>query len=175
MKKCTACKRTLEEDNFYSKKRSKINKDGTVHSWAGLYAKCKNCVNRQNKLAIGRYKDWHKEYRDRPENKLKAKINRAKMYKERKQDAINLIKSTRKMECVECGYNKSFSALDFHHVKKEDKKHGIHSLMNSVTKVWKTENIDTLLNELKKCVILCSNCHREHHAVYDFNIKPNED
>ena len=57
--------------------------------------------------------------------------------------------------CEVCGYNKWFSCLEWHHVCPELKKHEI-----SAMRTYPTEEIE---QELKKCVLLCCNCHQEIH------------
>lgn len=59
-------------------------------------------------------------------------------------------------KCSKCGYNKCIAALEFHHLdpKEKDKNY-------SVLK----KNFDKLKPELDKCVLLCSNCHREEHHL----------
>lgn len=59
--------------------------------------------------------------------------------------------------CIYCGYNRCQRALHFHHVDPEKKK------LNMATAPWKTAK-----KELKKCVILCANCHAEIHAGMKF-------
>jgi hypothetical protein len=63
-------------------------------------------------------------------------------------------------KCSICGYNKCFKALDFHHT--EDNKEGTIAIMisqgNSLIKISK---------EVKKCVLLCANCHREKHYILE--------
>ena len=54
-----------------------------------------------------------------------------------------------KLGCIDCGYNKHHSALEFDHVKGE-KKLNI-SLAKSITQAKE---------EIKKCEVVCSNCHR---------------
>ena len=57
--------------------------------------------------------------------------------------------------CQKCGYNKSNSALVFHHLNPEKKEFGIASSKKSS---WnKTKK------ELDKCLLLCQNCHMEEH------------
>ena len=58
-------------------------------------------------------------------------------------------------KCVKCKYDKCVGALDFHH-KDPMKKD------TSLRKIWarKWESIE---KEITKCVLLCANCHREHH------------
>ena len=59
--------------------------------------------------------------------------------------------------CSICGYKNNYSALEFHHLDPNTKDNNLDSrkLSNS-TWSW-------CLNESKKCILLCSNCHREHH------------
>lgn len=60
-------------------------------------------------------------------------------------------------ECVGCGYNKCNNALDFHHLGQDKKEFSIaHARLTSFN-----ENIK---RELDKCILVCSNCHREIHA-----------
>ncbi len=57
-------------------------------------------------------------------------------------------------KCSICGYNKCVSAFDFHHINALEKDFTISAKMTS----WKA-----IEKELLKCVLLCSNCHREVH------------
>ncbi len=60
-------------------------------------------------------------------------------------------------KCVFCGYNKCQAALDFHHLDPKGKDFGLSK--NGITRSWvKTKT------ELDKCILVCSNCHREIHA-----------
>jgi len=58
-------------------------------------------------------------------------------------------------KCVLCGYSKCIAALEFHHLenKKEAPSYVIHS--------WSWERAKV---ELEKCILVCSNCHREIHS-----------
>jgi hypothetical protein len=58
-------------------------------------------------------------------------------------------------KCVKCDYNKNFAALDFHH--KENKVSNVSRLCLSDAS-WKR-----IQTEINKCILLCSNCHRELH------------
>ena len=49
-------------------------------------------------------------------------------------------------------------ALDFHHVDPNTKEYGISNLIRRRSKPEK------ILAEVRKCVVLCSNCHRKYHA-----------
>lgn len=59
--------------------------------------------------------------------------------------------------CERCGYNRSNHAIDFHHKDPNEKDFGIG-------KQRRTRFDDKIKAELDKCMILCSNCHREKHA-----------
>lgn len=56
--------------------------------------------------------------------------------------------------CSKCGYKKCASALEWHHAS--DDKKGDPS--NALKRSWIAYLIET-----EKCVLLCSNCHREEH------------
>lgn len=58
-------------------------------------------------------------------------------------------------KCESCGYNKSLTALQFHHMKPEHKDFAIGGNHN--------RTFDTLKKEVDKCKLLCSNCHAEEH------------
>tara|TARA_R110000787_G_scaffold9510_1_gene33147 strand:- start:446 stop:994 length:549 start_codon:yes stop_codon:yes gene_type:complete len=62
-------------------------------------------------------------------------------------------------ECQCCGYNNCNHALDFHHVDPKTKSFGI-------AKARRTKVTKKILEELDKCILVCSNCHREIHAGY---------
>lgn len=61
-------------------------------------------------------------------------------------------------KCLWCGYNKSRSALQFHH-PNDDKEFGLSQSGN-------TKSLEKLIEEAKKCILICANCHAEHHAKY---------
>lgn len=66
-------------------------------------------------------------------------------------------------KCKVCGYNKCHQALEFHHIDKAKKKYGLSNIMN---RQWYF-----IVKELKKCILLCSNCHREvEYGLIELNI-----
>lgn len=60
-------------------------------------------------------------------------------------------------KCNICNYNKSHSALDFHHKNAEEKTFGISEGLRL------KYSYEKLFNESKKCILICSNCHHEIH------------
>lgn len=104
-------------------------------------ARCKDCHNanirRRTKLP------FVKKARNRRRKKLLIKV---------KQRAIDFLGG----KCKSCGYKKSISALTFHHRKSSEKEFDIGTIKDHA---W-----DKVLNELKKCDLLCFNCHMELHG-----------
>ena len=96
-------------------------------------------------------------------------------YKDKEKQRLATLQSLRrralrlKLRCVEykggscrCGYNKCLAALDFHHRKGEVKSFGLSSIkLASIVRTW-----EHIKQELDKCDLLCSNCHREEHYQY---------
>jgi hypothetical protein len=58
-------------------------------------------------------------------------------------------------KCEICEYDKCNKALEFHHLNPKEKDFSIsnHSL----------KDINKLKKEVDKCILVCSNCHREIH------------
>ena len=60
-------------------------------------------------------------------------------------------------KCKICGYNRCSAALSFHHLDPSLKEFGIPH--RGLTRSWKK-----IEEELKKCILICANCHAEIHA-----------
>lgn len=65
------------------------------------------------------------------------------------------IKEARGGKCLRCGYNKCMQALEFHHLDPSQKEFTISN---------DHFRLQEAINESKKCILLCSNCHKEFHA-----------
>jgi len=59
--------------------------------------------------------------------------------------------------CQCCGYNSCTAALAFHHLDPKVKELGISYTRANPTS-W-----ERIINELRKCVLVCHNCHSEIH------------
>lgn len=59
-------------------------------------------------------------------------------------------------QCSICGYDKNYAALEFHHTDPFQKEFSFG--LKGIPRSW-----DRMLKELEKCVLICSNCHGEHH------------
>lgn len=60
-------------------------------------------------------------------------------------------------ECSMCGYNRNLAALCFHHVDENTKAFQI------TIRECSNNKIEVLKKEVNKCIVLCHNCHMEHH------------
>jgi hypothetical protein len=68
-------------------------------------------------------------------------------------DFVNLLKQK---PCSDCGKNYPSYVMDFDHKDGEIKEHNIARMV--LAQAFSKENI---LKEIKKCDLVCSNCHRE--------------
>lgn len=82
-------------------------------------------------------------------NKLKIKI----------LDVMN-----KKILCEKCGYDKNYSAIDFHHSDSINKKFSFRDIHNDHIFLMPLKDI---VEEMEKCSLLCRNCHAMEH--YDHN------
>lgn len=57
-------------------------------------------------------------------------------------------------KCIKCGYDRCLKALEFHHLDPSKKD---FTISNDHFKLKEA------IEEVKKCVLLCSNCHKELH------------
>lgn len=64
------------------------------------------------------------------------------------------------LKCGRCGENHP-ACLEFHHSDPNKKEYNIGTI------VYSTYSIKTILKEIEKCEILCSNCHNKEHYKYE--------
>lgn len=134
---CTDCRLDLDISNFYIHNKKK--KDGTIKvTHQNL---CKQCSSIRRK----------KYYVDNIDTEKALKKERANSIKEWFLD----LKKTYK--CSKCD-DPRWYVIDFHHTD-DNKEHNIGDL--SCGKYSKKK----ILEELSKCIPLCSNCHRELHHL----------
>ena len=60
-------------------------------------------------------------------------------------------------KCCICGYNKCQASLALHHLDPTQKDIGLGAIRAN-PKSW-----ETIVQELRKCVLVCNNCHGEVH------------
>jgi len=109
-------------------------------------ARCRSCHNAYSRK------------RSKIESVKKARNKRRKkMLIKRKQKVVDAFGG----KCEICGYKKSLAALTFHHKNPDEKEFGIGILKDC--------SIERLNKELKKCQLLCFNCHMELHEKLNNN------
>ena len=93
-----------------------------------------------NKLAMRRY---YKKYPGLHSERNKTrKENRKRWFKEYKKS----------LACLICGES-DIACLDFHHRDRTTREHCVGTMMGY--------SIKRILEEIEKCDVLCSNCHRK--------------
>ena len=60
--------------------------------------------------------------------------------------------------CQVCGYFKCDAALELHHIDSLEKDFSFGSVRAN------PQSAEAIKTELKKCILLCSNCHKEIHS-----------
>ena len=102
---------------------------------------CRLCYKELRKKSYEKNRDYYIN------KSSKRRKTTAKWYKEFKLNK----------KCHFCCESESVF-LDFHHIDETTKNYNISSLR------YNTYSIDKIKEEIDKCVILCSNCHRKVHA-----------
>jgi hypothetical protein len=95
------------------------------------------------------------------EKNKQAYIARAAVAKGNVYTIWRTYKST--LSCVWCGENRHHTMLDFHHVITEGK--------NDVNRLVANGLLKRAMEEIKKCIPLCANCHRYLHNDKAFENK----
>ena len=111
-----------------------------------LCSYCKDCASEKSRQSYHRRKqnsEWYEKYRE---------VYRDS-YRQRKKEAIELLGG----KCVDCNGVFPQVAYDFHHSDMSKKE------LNPSKALTKTNWQD----ELSKCVLLCSNCHRIRHWNFE--------
>lgn len=103
---------------------------------------CKTCKREIDNT----YYQSSKKRRMRIRKRAKASYEFLKLYVQR----------LKKMGCCTQCNDKRWYVLDFHHLS--DKTENINELL-------RRGSIEKIKKEIRKCVLLCSNCHREHHYL----------
>lgn len=101
-----------------------------------------------------------KEYRKNHYNGNKEKyILKAKVNTQTNVDKFNEFKKT--LKCSSCT-EKRWWILDFHHLDPSEKDIEISKLIRSGSS-------KRIKDEIEKCIVLCSNCHRDLHYQEKIN------
>lgn len=96
-------------------------------------------------------KGWYQRHKDKI---LEGRLEKRKKRELNIRDWFRTYKS--ELYCMECGENHP-ACLQFHHRDKEEKSFTISNA------VLRGTSIKTLIKEIKKCDVLCVNCHAKLH------------
>jgi hypothetical protein len=104
----------------------------------GKKSACKQCCTKQNH-------QWRRTTKGK-------RSHAAGVKKRRRSTKLWLLEQIGANCCSQCPENHP-ACLDFHH--KHGKKFNLAPNM--------TKSKQELLEEVRKCIVLCANCHRKHH------------
>lgn len=96
------------------------------------------------------YKKWYKKHR---EDQVKCAAKRKWKHIDKMRDFINADKLSK--GCSNCD-EKEPCCLDYHH-KEDNKEKAVATALNQG---WGKERLE---KEMKKCILLCRNCHAKVH------------
>lgn len=131
---CSKCK---EEKSITEFHKNKNHKDGLAH-W------CKECC-----------KEYHKKYyQENREKLLKQSKEYSREYYQKKKAFVINYKVNK--GCIVCGI-KHPAVLEFHHRDPNKKEIMVSLLMRG------NYSIKKIKNEIKKCDVICRNCHAILH------------
>ena len=137
MKKCSKCgEENPATPEVFSRQEAAI--DG-FHAW------CKECCSAYSSVRFQTLSE-QESFRER---KAEEKRVRGRKYKK-------LLIEHFGGKCVTCGYDRCPAGFDFHHIIPEEKEFSIGQSCGNFA-------YERLLKEAEKCMLLCSNCHRELH------------
>lgn len=100
------------------------------------------------------FKDKQKQLESQRRHYSRNKSGRLLLNKARFKELTELTNSIKSKGCILCP-EKDICCLDFHHVNPEEKD---LSICRAKQNGWSNER---MLREIRKCVVLCSNCHRK--------------
>ena len=126
-----------EKIKQYKKQRYMINREKILKEREKYYQENKDYILEQHKQYKKDRIEQHREYKRQDYRKRKKWLNGYKILK----------------GCSICGYNRSPAALEFHHNGGKEFTIGECS----------SYGLKRIKKEIAKCIILCSNCHRELH------------
>lgn len=128
------CRRCSEDKDESEFNRNSSNKDG-LQNW------CRECTKKRN----------NDRYKEDPDHRARIMRNND-MSRVRCSEYVAAVKSAGCSVCDE----KEPCTLDFHHLDPSEKEGNISGLLNY--------GLARVKEEISKCVLLCSNCHRKVHA-----------
>lgn len=141
MKHCWKCDQDKDDEEFPWRNKREGKRDGRCKLCQSKNSKAWYTTNRERRL-----KECL-EYQSKPETKAAREARRQSLYAE-----INKLKSG---PCMDCGHSFSPWVMEFDHRDPATKRLEISYM------VPRLYRLDTILEEVAKCDLVCSNCHAE--------------
>lgn len=91
------------------------------------------------------------------EHRKRGYVCQSCVFKKKEEKTLSRVKNITGESCWKCGYDRTFKGLCFHHIDRELKSFGLSS-RELTGYAW-----EKVLEEIKKCVLVCLNCHSEIH------------
>lgn len=101
---------------------------------------CKSCKSEYNKT-------WYSK------NKTKHKNDVSKNNEKRRLQSSEIIRKLKEVPCADCKVQYPYYVMDFDHLEDFQK-------LNEVSRMYLYSQ-KNILDEIAKCEVVCSNCHRE--------------
>lgn len=111
------------------------------HKGANYCKPCAIAASQKNYHKRKSNSNWYSEYKEK----------RVQQIREKKKKAVELMGG----KCFDCGNSFPDCVYDFHHLDPKEKD------LNPSAAIKLSE--ERMMQELNKCVMLCSNCHRIRH------------
>jgi len=157
---CSKCKDLKEIKDFHKKKAGA----------GGYNSKCKICVlsalkQRYDSDTEFRQKKIENSRKNQERNAERTSKRKREHYQRNKQkykdkndqfylECKELIKKEKDISCMDCGQRYPYYVMDFDHRDPKEKKFGIAQA------AWMCSTIKKVREEIEKCDVVCSNCHR---------------
>ena len=113
--------------------KKRRNKNGTI----AYQSYCISCCSKR-----------HKKYFQANRGKY---LDKAKKHREK---LINFVNSLKDQPCVDCKQSHPPYVMDFDHLDSTTK-------VDTISRLQRTGSKELIIEEIKKCELVCSNCHRE--------------
>lgn len=88
-------------------------------------------------------------------NRLKINQQGVSRQRKRKQEAVEMLGN----KCLDCQQQYPLACYDFHHIDPTQKDYNPYIVLSRKYEIF--------LTEIKKCILLCANCHRLRHYGVD--------
>jgi 5-methylcytosine-specific restriction endonuclease McrA len=141
MKTCRSCRKSKEEKLFYFTKY--ITKGGEERRY--LHPECSSCATKRNRIRVLARHDEFKAYQ---------KAYQRTVGREKRAERFVWMDELKSKPCEDCGECFPPECMDFDHKNPKDK------LFDVSRAVVSGRAASLVKEEIAKCRLICSNCHR---------------